>query len=318
MGFIEETGAAQHYRDARIAAIYEGTNGIQALDLVTRKVPLDGGKTVALYLDELRADREGGAGEQRPGLRRDRARGSAKRSTASSARRNGCWRRKPSDTALAGATPYLRLFGNAAGGCMLAEQALAALRESGEPRGARGAGALLRRKHRGAGKPLERTQSATACYRRRPTSCLIRAARRATGRSLFRAPFIGFASAHAPRNDDAGGHPMSLKGKTLFITGGSRGIGLAIALQGRAPTAPMSRSRRRPSSRIPSSKAPSTPPPPRSRRPAAARSPLQVDVREEDQVKAALDKTAQAFGGIDIVVNNASAIQLHAGRRRPT
>ena len=45
--YIEETGAAQHYRDARIAAIYEGTNGIQAIDLVTRKVPLDGGKTVA-------------------------------------------------------------------------------------------------------------------------------------------------------------------------------------------------------------------------------------------------------------------------------
>ncbi len=38
MGFIEETGAAQHYRDARIAAIYEGTNGIQAIDLVTRKI----------------------------------------------------------------------------------------------------------------------------------------------------------------------------------------------------------------------------------------------------------------------------------------
>ena len=47
MGFIEETGAAQHYRDARIAAIYEGTNGIQAIDLVTRKLPLDGGKAVA-------------------------------------------------------------------------------------------------------------------------------------------------------------------------------------------------------------------------------------------------------------------------------
>ena len=43
MGFIEETGAAQHYRDARIAPIYEGTNGIQAIDLVTRKLPLDGG-----------------------------------------------------------------------------------------------------------------------------------------------------------------------------------------------------------------------------------------------------------------------------------
>src|SRR5471030_3190965 len=54
MGFVEETGAAQHFRDARIAAIYEGTNGIQAIDLVTRKVPLNGGKTVAAYIDELR------------------------------------------------------------------------------------------------------------------------------------------------------------------------------------------------------------------------------------------------------------------------
>src|SRR6185295_2953295 len=54
MGYVEETGAAQHYRDARIAAIYEGTNGIQALDLVARKVPLNGGATVKLYLDELR------------------------------------------------------------------------------------------------------------------------------------------------------------------------------------------------------------------------------------------------------------------------
>src|ERR1700716_4101843 len=54
MGYIEETGAAQHYRDARIAAIYEGTNGIQAIDLVTRKLPLTGGATVRLYLEELR------------------------------------------------------------------------------------------------------------------------------------------------------------------------------------------------------------------------------------------------------------------------
>src|SRR5215204_1336992 len=44
MGYVEETGAAQHLRDARIAAIYEGTNGIQALDLVMRKVPLSGGE----------------------------------------------------------------------------------------------------------------------------------------------------------------------------------------------------------------------------------------------------------------------------------
>jgi hypothetical protein len=43
MGFVEETGAAQHYRDARIAPIYEGTNGIQAADLVTRKLGYEGG-----------------------------------------------------------------------------------------------------------------------------------------------------------------------------------------------------------------------------------------------------------------------------------
>src|SRR5512135_2515122 len=54
MGYIEETGAAQHYRDARIAAIYEGTNGIQAIDLVTRKLPMDGGDAVRAYIDEMR------------------------------------------------------------------------------------------------------------------------------------------------------------------------------------------------------------------------------------------------------------------------
>src|SRR5215471_12711207 len=54
MGYIEETGAAQHYRDARIAAIYEGTNGIQAIDLVTRKLPLAGGATVTAYIGELK------------------------------------------------------------------------------------------------------------------------------------------------------------------------------------------------------------------------------------------------------------------------
>ena len=54
MGFIEETGAAQHYRDARILPIYEGTNGIQAIDLVTRKLPLEGGKVVEAYIGELK------------------------------------------------------------------------------------------------------------------------------------------------------------------------------------------------------------------------------------------------------------------------
>jgi alkylation response protein AidB-like acyl-CoA dehydrogenase len=55
MGFIEETGAAQHYRDIRIAPIYEGTNGIQAADLVGRKLGLAGGQTVARLLDEVAA-----------------------------------------------------------------------------------------------------------------------------------------------------------------------------------------------------------------------------------------------------------------------
>ena len=127
MGYIEETGAAQHFRDARIAAIYEGTNGIQAIDLVTRKVPLEGGKTVSLYIDELRrtvdAVRASNApilGETAGGL--GEAVDSLERSTR--------WllSQKSSDAALAGATPYLRLFGNAAGGCMLAEDALASLR----------------------------------------------------------------------------------------------------------------------------------------------------------------------------------------------
>src|SRR5262249_43093026 len=54
MGYIEETGAAQHYRDARITAIYEGTNGIQAIDLVTRKLPLAQGATAKGHVAELR------------------------------------------------------------------------------------------------------------------------------------------------------------------------------------------------------------------------------------------------------------------------
>ncbi|MAY61208.1 MAG: acyl-CoA dehydrogenase, partial [Rhizobiales bacterium] len=58
MGFIEETGAARYYRDARIAPIYEGTNGIQAIDLVTRKLPLSNGEAVASLIAELREDAE--------------------------------------------------------------------------------------------------------------------------------------------------------------------------------------------------------------------------------------------------------------------
>src|SRR5262249_3938804 len=54
-GFIEETGAAQFYRDARIAPIYEGTNGIQAMDLIGRKLSLANGGAVRALLTEMRA-----------------------------------------------------------------------------------------------------------------------------------------------------------------------------------------------------------------------------------------------------------------------
>jgi alkylation response protein AidB-like acyl-CoA dehydrogenase len=128
MGFIEETGAAQHYRDARIAAIYEGTNGIQALDLVTRKVPLNDGDTVNGYIDELRGIVSKVKAVNDPTLGET---GVRLGDTVESLARTTQWllAHKSSDTALAGATPYLRLFGTAAGGCMMAEDALASLRD---------------------------------------------------------------------------------------------------------------------------------------------------------------------------------------------
>jgi alkylation response protein AidB-like acyl-CoA dehydrogenase len=128
MGFIEETGAAQHYRDARIAAIYEGTNGIQALDLVTRKVPLNSGATVNGYIDELRGIVSKVKAVNDPSLG---ATGARLGETVESLSRATQWllAQKSSNGALAGATPYLRLFGTAAGGCMMAEDALASLRD---------------------------------------------------------------------------------------------------------------------------------------------------------------------------------------------
>lgn len=127
MGFVEETGAAQYYRDARILPIYEGTNGIQAIDLVTRKLPMEGGAVLQAYLQELgqivkevtRSNRVafGAMGERL---------GEALASLGeASAWLGGALRSNP-QAALAGATPYLRLFGITAGGCYLACGALAA------------------------------------------------------------------------------------------------------------------------------------------------------------------------------------------------
>jgi acyl-CoA dehydrogenase len=129
MGFIEETGAAQLLRDARIAPIYEGTNGIQAIDLVTRKLPLGGGAVVEAYLGELRGIVEAVNATNDPalgwtGVRLQEAVESLTRATHWLLARLD----KEADQALAGASPYLRLFGLASGGCLLAQQALAALR----------------------------------------------------------------------------------------------------------------------------------------------------------------------------------------------
>ena len=129
MGFIEETGAAQHLRDARIAPIYEGTNGIQAIDLATRKIPLDGGAVVRAYLDELRATAKAVQAANDPSFG---ATGARLAEAVDSLDRATAWLLSKVEAApqavLAGATLYLRLFGNTAGGCMLADEGLAALR----------------------------------------------------------------------------------------------------------------------------------------------------------------------------------------------
>ncbi|ARP97661.1 acyl-CoA dehydrogenase [Pseudorhodoplanes sinuspersici] len=129
MGFIEETGAAQHYRDARIAAIYEGTNGIQAIDLVTRKLPLNGGETVKTFIAELREIAHNVRGANNPAFG---ATASCLGDAIDSLENATAWLtahlNNETTSALAGATPYLRLFANAAGGCMLANEALAAIK----------------------------------------------------------------------------------------------------------------------------------------------------------------------------------------------
>jgi alkylation response protein AidB-like acyl-CoA dehydrogenase len=132
MGFIEETGAAQHYRDARITTIYEGTNGIQSIDLVTRKLGANGGASVWALTEELagivkQVETSNDPAFGTTGAKLREALGALERSSKWLLERLSS---APND-ALAGATPYLRLFGSTLGGCMLAGEALAA-KASGE------------------------------------------------------------------------------------------------------------------------------------------------------------------------------------------
>jgi butyryl-CoA dehydrogenase len=127
MGFIEETGAAQHFRDARIAPIYEGTNGIQAIDLVTRKLPMEGGAVVERFVSALRDDVGRVMASNDPGFGQAGYRLSAAVDALEEATD---WLQRElggdQDRALGGATPYLRLFGLTAGGVAVARGALAA------------------------------------------------------------------------------------------------------------------------------------------------------------------------------------------------
>ncbi len=120
MGFIEETGAAQHLRDSRIAMIYEGTNGIQAIDLVGRKLGLRGGDVVREHL--ARIEESIAATE-----RMDEVRSSAAplRDALIAARTTTEWLLAcdNNDDVLAGATPYLRLMAMLTAGELMARSA---------------------------------------------------------------------------------------------------------------------------------------------------------------------------------------------------
>ena len=111
MGFVEETGAAQYYRDARILPIYEGTNGIQAADLVFRKTLRDGGKAVLAYIGAL--ETEGGAS-----FKSDIE---ALRKATQFLLEKGA--AKDMDAVAAMAAPYLKAFGIIAGGVMIMKAA---------------------------------------------------------------------------------------------------------------------------------------------------------------------------------------------------
>jgi alkylation response protein AidB-like acyl-CoA dehydrogenase len=120
MGFIEETGAAQHLRDARITTIYEGTTGIQAMDLVGRKIAREGGATAKAWLGEVKkldAELSG-----HPEIRKALADGIK----AVEECVDFIVGTKDPRAQFAGAVPFLRLMGIVAGGWQMARAALAA------------------------------------------------------------------------------------------------------------------------------------------------------------------------------------------------
>ena len=126
MGYIEETGAAQHYRDARIAAIYEGTNGIQAGDLVSRKLGRDQGEAARELFAEIAASLGDLTGAFAP------LRGPLTDGLAALEDATAYLVAADAPLAAAGAVPYLNLFGTVVGGWLMARLALSA-EQSGHP-----------------------------------------------------------------------------------------------------------------------------------------------------------------------------------------
>ena len=125
MGFIEETGAAQHFRDVRIAAIYEGTNGIQAADLVGRKLGVRAGASFREFIATMREIEPelAGAGGAFDSIRLELGRQFDALETATK------WMlatgRTDPNAVLSGSTPYLRMWGLCVGGWLMARSALA-------------------------------------------------------------------------------------------------------------------------------------------------------------------------------------------------
>ena len=128
MGYIEETGVAQFYRDTKITQIYEGTNGIQAMDLVGRKMPMRAGGVFADQVDRMKATVEelAGAGEQLAAIHRELA------AAVAAVEDTGTWIMTEGVAdpvqALSAATPFQRLFATTVAGWLMAVQALVAVR----------------------------------------------------------------------------------------------------------------------------------------------------------------------------------------------
>ena len=126
-GYIEETGAAQLWRDSRIAPIYEGTNGIQAQDLAMRRIPLEGGNAIRRLFEAVLADAASLDGDLKPIGERLTA---AAEASAQVAMTFGGWLAEGRyNDVLAGATPFLKMMGDTLGGWMLARGARAAAAE---------------------------------------------------------------------------------------------------------------------------------------------------------------------------------------------